>query len=558
MMMTERTTEMKVFKRVFCVVLALSMFALCACGKAVTNDESTTTATQTKYTTPAGLAKKSETVYVNLDNSGKATQTIVSDWIHTTSSKVYVNDVTNLSEIQNIKDDSVPDVDGQNLKWYMDSTDLYYQGKSSSALPLEFSLTYYLNGKEVSAKDIIGKSGKVTINITMNNTDAHTVTVNGKNMTMYNPMIVVGGISLSEAKFQNITVKNGKTIGDGSKQYAVLVGFPGINDSLGLSDLKSESSDGIYDFEDNFSISADVTDFELGNFMFSAIPISSLDIGLNSISTSMDDVRSNLSKLQTISKSLQSINADSLLNSLTSNPDKLTSLSSLVEQASKLYDNNKALIDVLNKYTTADNMKTIQALCTYIEGADIDGLQSALDVLNSVFGNDASAEKIQQGMTLLKEMSSDLSNPDVKSAIANLPQTVSTLSSLQTAINENKDLIEVLKTLSQSNVLQSISSSLSGVEGSLAAGSLSKYAKLTGNADAITSKMTAWIELGKNYKIFTKVSDNMTSSVMFIYKVDGLKSASTSESSKSNTVETTTQAESENGISGFFKKIFKK
>lgn len=543
---------MKVLKRLTGLLLIVALLAMCACGTNDDNGEAEPKADQVKYTVPAGFVTKNETVYVNLDPSGARTQTIVSDWIHTDRSRVYVNDVTNLKEIENIKDDSVPEVMGQNLKWYMNSTDLYYQGKTDAELPLSFSFNYFLNGTQILPNELIGKSGKVTIKINMSNLDSHKVTVNGRSITMFNPMLVVGGVLLDESKFQNITVTNGKTIGDGSKQYAVLTGFPGINDSLGLKEISSGSSDGTYNFEDNFEISADVTDFELGNFMFSAIPISSLDIGLNSISSSMDDVRGNLSKLQTVQKSLSNLNIDSILNSFTADPNKINNLSHLVEQASNLYDNNKALINVLNKYTTPDNIATIQALTEYIGSADFEGLQSSLEVINNLFGDDASAERIRKGMELLKQMSSDLSDPNVKSAIANLPQTVSTLSSLQSAIEENRDLINALKTLSDTNALASVQSALSGVEGTLAAGGLSELTNMTINADELTSRMTAWIELGKTYKIFTKVNSGMSSKVMFVFKVDGLKTITTPDSTDGEAA----PQKKENGFFSWFKDLF--
>lgn len=545
---------MNIFKRIISLLLVLVMLALCACSQQIEQNPNNDADTQqVKYTTPAGLVKKTETVYVNLDNSGNVTQTIVSDWIHTTQPQVYVNDVTNLSQIENIKDDSVPDVNGQNLKWYMDTTDLYYQGKTDAQVPLQFQFSYSLDGNPISAEELVGKSGHVEITVKMINTDDYVVKVNGKDVVMYNPMVVVGGLSLSEAKFQNISVKNGRTVGNGSTQFAILAGFPGINESLGLTDIsQNANSDMQYSFDDTFVISADAVDFEIGNFMFAALPIASLDIGLNSISTSMDDVRANLSKLQSVQQSLQRIDADKLLNTLTSDPNKLDELSDLVGQASTLYDENKALLDVLNNFATPQNMQTIQVLTDYISTADFAGLEEALAVINSFFGDDESSAKIQEGLELLRRMSEDLSDPAVQKAIKNLPQTVATLSELQKAVDENRDLIAALQTLAESDVFTSIDSALSGVEGSLAAGGISQFATITGDADEITAKMTAWIELGKRYTIFTRKAENMTSSVMFVYKVDSLKSTT-------DTVEQITaepEVEESTGLKGFFKKLF--
>lgn len=532
----------------------MTMLFLCACSDS-DSDDTEEEAQTVKYSVPASSAKKSETVYVNLDNTGTQKSVKVSDWIHVPQGGVYVDDVTNLTSIVNVKDDSKPEINGQTLRWHLGTTDLYYQGDYSGKLPLEFKITYSLDGQEYSPSEIAGKSGKLKITIKMNNVDSYTVKVNGVNMTMYNPMLVVGGVSLSENKFQNITVENGRVVGNGNTQYAVLAGFPGINESLGLSKLQS-SGDSSYKFNDTFVISADVTNFEIGNFMFSALPIASLDIGLNNISDSVDSIRSNLQKLQNVQRSLQEIDASKLLNTLSSNPDKINNLSSLVTQASTLYDENEALINVLNKYTTAENTATIQVLVEYITTADFDGLEDALKVINSIFGDEASQETINRGIELLKEMSSDLSDPQVKKAIDNLPNTVSTLASLQKAVEENKDLINALKALSDTNALSSIDATLSSLKGSIATDSLSSLADV--DANELSAKMTAWLELGKSYTIFTKKVSTMSSSVMFVYKVDSVRISYSNDDTDETNTEEATQSEKTSGIKGFFYKIFKK
>lgn len=547
--------NMNKIKRIICVLLSLAMLFLCACSDSGSDDTEDDVQT-VKYSVPAASAKKTETVYVNLDNTGVQKSIKVSDWIHVPRGGVYVDDVTNLTSIVNVKDDSKPEINGQNLRWHLGTTDLYYQGDYSGKLPLDFKITYSLDGKEYSPSEIAGKSGKLKITIKMNNVDSYTVKVNGVNMTMYNPMLVVGGVSLSENKFQNISVENGRVVGNGNTQYAVLAGFPGINESLGLSQLQS-SGDSSYKFSDTFVISADVTNFEIGNFMFSALPIASLDIGLNNISDSVDSLRSNLQKLQNVQQSLQEIDASKLLSTLSSNPDKINNLSALVTQASNLYDDNKALINVLNKYTTPENTATIQVLVEYIRTADFNGLEDALKVINSIFGDEASQDKINQGIELLKEMSSDLNDPQVKKAIDNLPNTVSTLASLQKAVEENKDLINALKALSDTNALSSIDSTLNSLKGSIATDSLSSLTNV--DANELSAKMTAWLELGKSYTIFTKKVSTMSSSVMFVYKTDSVRVGYSNENDNSeSTTEETTKSDSTSGIKGFFNKIFKK
>lgn len=545
---------MKNFKRVICAFLSASMLFLCACSDAPSSSEQENENQTVRYSVPATYAKKSETVYVNLDNTGAQKSVKVSDWIHVPQVGVYVDDVTNLSSVVNVKDDSKPDINGNSLRWHMSSTDLYYQGDYSGQLPLQFDVSYALNGAAVTPQELVGQSGNVQITVKVKNTDAYSVRVSGVEMTMYNPMVVVGGVSLSELKFSNIAVENGKLIGSGNTQYAVFAGFPGINESLGLSELPS-NGDSSYKFDDTFIISADVNDFEIGNFMFSAIPIASLDIGLNDITDSVDGLRDNLKKLQNVQKSLEKIDATKLMDTLSTDPNKINNLTSLVNQASTLYDDNKALIDVLNKYTTPENIAKIQILVEYIRTADFDGLEDALGIINSIFGDEASAETINQGLELLKEMSTELNDPQVQKAIENLPKTVSTLSELQKAVEDNKELINALKSLSDTNAISSIDSTLSSLKDSIATDGISSLAGV--DANALSAKMTAWLELGKSYTIFTKKASSMSSSVMFVFKLDSVKKSALSQSSQNENA-ATVEDSSSNGLKGFFQKIFKK
>ena len=154
-------------------------------------------------------------------------------------------------------------------------------------------------------------------------------------------------------------------------------------------------------------------------------------------------------------------------------------------------------------------------------------------------------------------MSSDLNDSQVQKAIDNLPKTVNTLSELQKAVEENKDLINALQALSESNALSSIDSTLSNLKGSIATDSLSSISGV--DANTLSAKMTAWLELGKTYTIFTKKAQNASSSVMFVFKTDSVRvnSSNGNEETTSSTEDVPENA-SEGGIKGFFNKIFKK
>mgnify|MGYP000612238069 CR=1 FL=1 len=49
------------------------------------------------------------------------------------------------------------------ITWNANGKDIYYQGTSDKNLPVSMKVTYYLDGKEISPKKLVGKSGKVKI-----------------------------------------------------------------------------------------------------------------------------------------------------------------------------------------------------------------------------------------------------------------------------------------------------------------------------------------------------------------------------------------------------------
>ncbi|MBR2730805.1 MAG: hypothetical protein IKD72_02320, partial [Clostridia bacterium] len=214
-------------KRIAALLLAVCMLCglLTACGKSEETDATTAPAAQTPVTVEqpvfekaAEKVNKTETVYVNLDSAGKTTQISVSDWLHTDAPEVYVDDITDLKDVTNVKSDILPVINGEQLRWNLPETDLYYSGTGERALPLSFEISYTLNGKPVTAEEIAGKSGDVTFTVSMKNTEFKDITVEGQKHRVYLPLLVVGGAILPEGTFSGVEVTNGQSIGDGSKE----------------------------------------------------------------------------------------------------------------------------------------------------------------------------------------------------------------------------------------------------------------------------------------------------------------------------------------------------
>lgn len=208
----------------------------------------------------AKKVSKQESVYVNAGADGSISQVTVSNWLKdsgTVSGKL--EDSTDLTDIKNVKGNESFTQDGNSVSWDTSGKDIYYQGKSSKELPVSLKITYTLDGKEIQAEDILGKSGKIEINVSYENHSKTTKKINGKKVDIYTPFVMVTGIILDNDKFSNVNIDNGRIINEGTNSIVVGVGLPGMADSL---DLDKEYAD---DIKSEFTVTADVTDFSLGN-----------------------------------------------------------------------------------------------------------------------------------------------------------------------------------------------------------------------------------------------------------------------------------------------------
>lgn len=323
--------------------------------------------TQAVYTQTPGKVNKSETVYVTMDASGKPTQTLVSDWIHTDKNNVRVEDKSSLRDIENVKDDTAPVREGDKLVWNMSTTDLYYQGTTDKALPADISIQYELDGKVITPKELAGKSGYVKITVDVKNRTGETRLINGKEVTVYAPVALVGGTVFPENKFQNVTVQNGGVLGDGSKQIAAFIALPGLNEGLNLA---ASSVDEIraLEFPESFTITADVTDFSLGNMMFAMITSLPAFDALGAAQT-VEDVKNSLYALRGMQDSVNQLDPNGVLRALFTDAGQMDSLTNLAAGLASLYDMNKALLSVVPKYMTADNMELLARIASHIQSS---------------------------------------------------------------------------------------------------------------------------------------------------------------------------------------------
>ena len=236
--------------------------------------------------------EKKETSYLILNADGSVQEQITSDWLHCDDGFDAVTDESDLSDIQNLKSDVMPEQSGNTLKWTTDETDIYYQGKNSAQAPVGVSIEYTLDGKAVTADELKGQSGHLVATVKLTNNTGEEVTVNGKKRTVYTPFFTVAAAVLPSENFKNITTEHGLVESDSKTQVACYLAMPGMKEAV--SDLLPDSFDKLDDLMlDTLTLEADVTDCTVPTFLFAAAPNLS-DLDLDEASDELGDTMNEL------------------------------------------------------------------------------------------------------------------------------------------------------------------------------------------------------------------------------------------------------------------------
>ncbi len=541
--------------------------------------DETTTAEQHVYEGYATNVTKSETVYVNMDANGNRLSTVVSDKLHSDLSQVKLMDKSDLSEIVNVKGTEQPIINGTDIEWNIETNDLFYRGYSDKDLPAQIGIKYFLDGSEISADELKGKTGMLKIEINMTNTLCEEKEVNGVMHKIYNPMLMFGGVILPEDKFANITSENGRFISDGSKTIVFFAGMPGVSDTLGIESDKLKNL-GIgaladVDMSGKYVIEAEVTDCTLGNMYFAAMPLSGIveTFRLSDDINSLTDMLENLTEL---ADSLGQIDMQKIIDALSADSNNLNQLTDVLSDASSLYKNNKALIETLKTYATSDNIQLIKTVTSDIESIDIDTITQVLNDENlkklftdlentdlkkyeellknplfkaffsdlSSLAADAQAlmpsiEKlagafketdfnklvtdIQSLMTVVNDLSEKLSTDENQAALNKLPETIEELQNIVSVAEQNADLINTLTEFAASDDLKKITEILESSQTDNLKTAVEKLTDSDIDAAEAVALFKEMIDFGASNTIFTQAAENTETSLMFIFKTAAIE-----------------------------------
>ena len=298
--------------------------------------------------------EKTETVYSVLNSDGSISDTIVSSWLHDEDGINNIKETLNLTDVKNIKSNEKPSKDGNTYTWNTKGNDVYYEGTGTKQLPVSVKLRYELDGQEMSAKDMEGKSGHLKLTISFTNNYSEVKNINGKSIVIHPSYLAGGMLNMSTGNFTNVKCESGKIVNDGTNEMLAFANIPGLNETLRSAGLdKVNNQLGI---SDDVTVEADVNNFDLGSIMVGMTNEIDLADELNGIG-SVSELTDGIDQLieaddQLIDGSKQLYDGTTQLKEqaapLTGSSDQVRQLSS---GAIQLNDGVKALQTGISQYT---------------------------------------------------------------------------------------------------------------------------------------------------------------------------------------------------------------
>ena len=355
----------------------------------------------TPFVTPG---EKDESVYVKADAAGRPTEKTVEVVLKKIEGADPIEDRSNLREIKNTEGNEEYTEAGEGrYLWQNNGEDIHYKGKSDQALPVNVRITYYLEGQEVSAEKIAGKTGKVKIRFDYeNNTDV--------------PFMVLSAAMLPADVFSDVEVTNGRLMDLGDQKAVIGFAFPGLMDTLKLVDYEPTEE---VELPEYVEIEARAEDF-------------ALDFTASVVSTGLfEDLED---------KDLED------LNKLPDDMDELTDASSEIRDAAQeLADGGSEFGDYLSQY--------FDGLSQLSEGTD--SLDQGLTLLSQNISKISEGSKSLQGgleqidQSLAKVDLSALSSPESKkaseaaqAALASIGENSAALKEKLTAVGTNLETVQ--------------------------------------------------------------------------------------------------------------------
>lgn len=393
--------------------------------------------------------EKTETVYSVLNSDGSISDTIVSSWLHDEDGINNIKETLNLTDVKNIKSNEKPSKDGNTYTWNAKGNDVYYEGTATKQLPVSVKIRYELDGQEMSAKDMEGKSGHLKLMISFTNNYSEVKNINGKSIVIHPSYLAGGMLNMSTGNFTNVKCESGKIVNDGTNEMLAFANIPGLNETLKSAGLdKVNNQLGI---SDDVTVEADVNDFDLGSIM----------VGM----TNEIDLASELGEIGSVSE-------------LTDGIDQLIEADNqLIDGSKQLYDGTTQLKEQAAPLTgSSDQVRQLSAGAIQLNDG-VKALQTGItqytagasainEGVNQLYAIPQGAAKISEGITTYKtesllsgidtlsvgldqfrqQVKANLKKADTQAMLAQLEQAQGGIDTLNNILDNDSNVVGAMQT----------------------------------------------------------------------------------------------------------------
>lgn len=360
------------------------------------------------------LIKKSETVYVTVEGN-EIKDKSVSVWLNS-DKNIKANDKSNLKNVKDLKTDKELKSENGYLKLDENKKDIYYKGDTDKKLPVDVSVKYFLDGKEMKASELEGKSGHLNIVITSKNNRYEAKTIDGQSRNVYSPYVVVAAMTFDDEKVENVTSDDIKVVKDGKNEIVTTVMTPGMKQNLrGIVEDKNLDK-----FKDEVSVEMDIKDYK---------PVEIYSVITNEFFQEKKNIDS-LDKLQNGVKELQD-NSQKLVDAsvkLSEGQDKLNSgISQMQTGVTKLHSGSQKLASSTQQMQ--GKFSGIQSKVGPIQGYVAQMNDGSLKLYNGISDYTAAVAKIKENTAKIKAGSEKLAKgaTDLDNGVGKLKDATSQL-----------------------------------------------------------------------------------------------------------------------------------
>ena len=341
---------------------------------ALGNDsDNTAPSTSAVSTAAVGSADytKTENVYARLSADGTASGAYIVNHFRVNKAGE-ITDYGSFSDVTNLSTtDSLSTKDGA-VHFSAQTGNFYYQGNMATAeLPWNFQITYTLDGKNVTPKELGGKSGALEIHF------------QGKKNPKADAVFSVNYVMQVSLTLDNDTCAN-------IQAPSATMADAGDGTQLSFTVLPGADAD--------FTIEADVQNFSMSGFSIAAVPYS-ISVDMDGIDT--DDLTSQFSELTDAAEQLND-GAKELLNGIRKLNDGGSSVldgsAQIQSGLSDLSSNAQSITDASAQFSSA-----LSAISAGLAQADLSGLSQLSQLPGGLKQLSGALDQLSAGLGQLKE-----------------------------------------------------------------------------------------------------------------------------------------------------------